>query len=212
MLHGQAKGAAMQKILLYYAHPGQHFSQANAAMFKAAQDFEGITRVDLYRDYPRFDIDPDREQQRLLDHDIILFQFPMFWYSTPSILKEWQDIVLEHGFAYGSGGTRLAGKRMMLAITAAGPQDAYSPEGHQRHALRSFLRPLEQTAVLCGMAFLPPYVLYGALKAQDTGQISAHVAGYLRLLRALRDGRFDGYPTGSLEVLTHETLPVWQEV
>jgi putative NADPH-quinone reductase len=60
----------------------------------------------------------------------------MFWYSTPSILKEWQDIVLEHGFAYGADGVALNGKRMLLAITAAGTEDAYSPGGFQHYPIR----------------------------------------------------------------------------
>ena len=201
----------MPKVILYYAHPGQRFSNVNKAMWDAAQTLDDITRVDLYAEYPRFDINTDREQQRLLEHDIILFQFPLFWYSTPSIVKEWQDLVLEHGFAYGSGGTRLAGKRLMLALTAAGPQDAYTPEGYQHHHLRTFLRPLEQTASLCKMHFLPPYVLYGALKAPREDRVAPHVAGYARLLAGLRDGRFDDYQADQHEVLTHATLPLWQE-
>ncbi|MCG6902486.1 MAG: NAD(P)H-dependent oxidoreductase [Rhodobacter sp.] len=201
----------MAKVILYYAHPGQHFSQVNAAMFAASATVEGITRVDLYAEYPRFDIDPDREQQRLREHDVILFQFPLFWYSTPSILKEWQDLVLEYGFAYGTGGTALAGKRMMLAITAAGPRDAYTPEGYQRHDMRTFLRPLEQTAGLCKMQFLLPYVLYGSLKAPGAGQVAPHVAGYLRLLAALRDGRGEAFQGAADRVLTHDTLPATQE-
>lgn len=86
-------------------------------MARAAARIGGITFVDLYADYPRFDIDINIEQQRLLDHDVILFQFPVFWYSTPSILKDWQDLVLEHGFAYGNNGDKLSGKHMLLAAT-----------------------------------------------------------------------------------------------
>ena len=159
----------MANVILYYAHPGHQFSHVNAQMFAAAQKVDGITIVDLYAEYPRFNIDPDREQQRLLDHDVILFQFPFFWYSTPAILKEWQDIVLEHGFAYGTGGDKLAGKTLGLAISAAGPEDAYQPNGYQHHKMRDFLRPLEQTATLCQMGFLPPFVLYGSLKAPKLG-------------------------------------------
>ena len=202
----------MAKVLLYYAHPGQQQSQVNARMFAAAHGVEGISCVDLYADYPRFDIDPDREQQRLLDHDVIVFQFPLFWYSTPAILKEWQDIVLEHGFAYGSGGDKLTGKRMMLAISAAGPQDAYSPKGYQHHALRTFLRPLEQTARLCNMEFLAPYALYGSLKATAAGEVDPHVAGYMTLLTALRDDRFTVVASGDMDVLTYQTLPAPQGV
>jgi len=200
----------MAKVLIYYAHPGQHQSQVNAQMFEAAQGIAGLTCVDLYRDYPRFGVDPDKEQLRLLEHDVIVFQFPLFWYSTPSLLKEWQDIVLEHGFAYGSGGDRLAGKRMQLAVTAAGPEDAYASDGYQHHHLRDFLRPLEQTATLCQMAFLTPYALYGALKAPKLDQVAPHVAGYVSLLEALRDGRAVAEHSGDLDVLTYQTLDAKQ--
>ena len=76
----------MANLLVYYAHPGHKYSHANRALWRSAQAVTGITRVDLYAEYPRFDIDVDREQQRLLDHDVVLFQFPMFWYSTPSLI------------------------------------------------------------------------------------------------------------------------------
>ncbi len=198
----------MARLLVYYAHPGHKHSHVNRHMAEAAAGVEGITFVDLYREYPRFDIDVDREQQRLLDHDVIVFQFPVFWYSTPSILKEWQDLVLEHGFAYGAGGDKLTGKRLMLAITAAGPADAYSTGGYQNFPLREFLRPFEQTARLCNMSFVPPYVLYGALKAPSDGAVEPHVDGYRRLLESIRDGRFDWDAAGLQETTSVETLSI----
>ncbi|SLN17527.1 General stress protein 14 [Pseudoruegeria aquimaris] len=196
----------MARLLLYYAHPGHRHSRANRAMWEAAQQVTGISRVDLYATYPRFDIDIEAEQARLLEHDVILFQFPLFWYSTPSLVKEWIDLVLEHGFAYGAGGTQLEGKAMMLAVTAAGPESAYRPEGYQHHDLRTFLTPLEQTARLSKMHFLPPYVLYGALKAAAADALSPHAEGYRALLEALRDDRFDMATAGAGGVFTHETL------
>lgn len=72
----------MAKLLVYYAHPRHRHSKANRAMLAQAKNVSDITLVDLYSEYPRFEIDPDREQARLLEHDIILFQFPLFWYST----------------------------------------------------------------------------------------------------------------------------------
>jgi putative NADPH-quinone reductase len=198
----------MARLIVYYAHPGHKYSQANRALWRRARSVTGIMRVDLYAEYPRFDIDIDREQERLLDHDIILFQFPMFWYSTPSLIKEWQDLVLEHGFAYGKGGTALKGKTMMLAVTAAGPQEAYTRLGYQRYAIRTFLTPLEQTARLCDMTFLAPYVLYSSLKAPADGQIDSHVNGYGRLLAALRDDRYDFAAVADADVVHHDTLPI----
>ena len=201
----------MAKLLVYYAHPGHKHSQANKAMVAEAQKVDGITFVDLYAEYPRFEIDIDREQQRLLDHDVILFQFPMFWYSTPSLIKEWQDLVLEHGFAYGAGGDKLAGKCMMLAVTAAGPQDAYAQQGYQKYPIRTFLTPLEQTARLCHMEFSAPYVLYGSLRASREGLLEPHVRGYRKLLKAVRDNRYDLEAAVHGEVVSCDDLPLLAE-
>lgn len=202
----------LAQVIVYYAHPGQRFSRANKAMADAARRIDGITFVDLYADYPRHDIDVDREQARLLDHDVILFQFPLYWYSTPSLIKEWEDLVLEHGFAYGSGGDKLAGKTLMLALTAAGPTDAYTPEGYQHYPLRTFLTPLEQTARLCQMRFATPYVLHAALQAEEAGEITRHAEGYVQLLTAIRDGHYDFEARSNREIVTHADLPLLQDV
>lgn len=201
----------MPKVLLYYAHPGHRFSQVNTALWDAAQGVEGITSVDLYATYPRFNIDIDHEQERLVEHDVILFQYPLFWYATPSLVKEYLDLVLEHGFAYGSEGTKLAGKAMGIAISAAGPEDAYTTEGYQHYPLRTFTTPMEQTARLCKMTFIAPYVMYGALKAPSEGRLDGHVAGYVRLLELLRDGRLDLNAAGLADTLNADTLPMIAE-
>ncbi len=198
----------MANLLVYYAHPGHRHSHANRAMVEKAREVEDITFVDLYGEYPRFDIDVDREQQRLLDHDVILFQFPMFWYSTPSLIKEWQDLVLEHGFAYGAGGDKLTGKCMMLAVSAAGDHEAYTEQGYQHYPIRTFLTPLERTARLCHMEFAAPYVLYGALRAPDDGRLDAHVKGYQKLLEAIRDDRYDFEAAVQGEVVDCKHLPL----
>ena len=198
----------MANLLIYYAHPGQQFSRTNIAMAKLAGEIDGITFVDLYAEYPRHDIDVQREQQRLLDHDVILFQFPLFWYSTPSLIKEWQDLVLQHGFAYGHEGDKLAGKTMMLAVTAGGPEEAYTMKGYQHYPLRTFLTPLEQTARLCKMRFATPYALYGALSADADGEIKEHTVGYGQLLSVIRDDEFDFDKADDFDVLSYDNLPI----
>lgn len=198
----------MARLIVYYAHPAQRLSHANRAMADVARGLAAISFVDLYAEYPRFAIDVDREQQRLLDHDVIVFQFPMFWYSAPSLVKEWYDLVLEHGFAYGAGGDRLAGKAMMLAVTAAGPADAYTAQGYQRHTIRTFLTPHEQTARLCQMRFLAPYVLYGSLRAVEDGLIGPHAEGYAQLLTAFVEDRFDLDAAEQREVIDCRSLPI----
>lgn len=181
----------MKKVLVLFAHPSQHRSEVNRPLFKAAQKIEGVTAIDLYGEYPTFNIDIGKEQSRLVEHDVIIFQFPLFWYSTPAILKEWQDLVLEYGFAYGSKGTALHGKVFLCALTAGGKEDAYQTEGYNHFTIGQLLQPLEQTASLTGMRYLPPFALFGSRTATEEGRIGEHVAEYETLLQALVDDRLD---------------------
>jgi len=138
----------------------------------------------------------------LVDHDVIVFQFPVFWYSGPSLLKEWIDLVLEFGFAYGLEGTKLEDKKVMLAVTAGGAESAYSPSGYQNHTLRTFLTPFQQTATLCHMKFLTPYVLFDSLHTEDSTRIEHHAGGFVRLLEALRDDRFSVTDASARETMS----------
>ena len=126
----------------------------------------------------------------LADHDVIVMHHPFFWYSTPAILKEWQDLVLTHGWAYGSDGHALRGKAMLSAVTTGGKADAYQSDGYNEHRVRDFLIPIAQTAKLCGMTWLAPFVAHGSLGMTDE-EMAGHAHDYRRLLTALRDGGVD---------------------
>ena len=180
-----------RRILVLLAHPSIDRSEVNRPLAKAAKGLEGINLVDLYAEYPDFQIDIDREQERLLDHDVIVFQHPLYWYSTPAILKEWQDLVLEHGFAYGSEGTALHGKIFLNAISAGGSEAAYCSEGYNHFTIRELLHPLEQTALLCGMVYLAPFALFGSRTAVEERRLDAHIAEWMKVLEALRDDQLD---------------------
>ena len=180
-----------KKILLLFAHPSLERSEVNSELLLASQATADITVVDLYREYCTFQIDINREQERLLAHDVIVFMFPLYWYSTPSLLKEWQDLVLEYGFAYGPNGDALKDKLFLCALTAGGPEEAYCSMGYNQYSLRELLRPLEQTANLCGMHFLAPYALYGARTAVEEDRVHCHVNDWVRVLQALREERID---------------------
>jgi len=146
---------------------------------------------DLYDAYPTLYIDVKREQRLLLDHDVIVFQHPFYWYSTPAILKEWQDLVLEHGWAYGHSGTQLRGKITFNAITTGGPESAYRTGGYNRFTIRELLAPWDQTAHLCGMRFLAPFTVHAALRVVGEDDVAQPRAAYRQLIEALRDERLD---------------------
>jgi glutathione-regulated potassium-efflux system ancillary protein KefG len=178
-------------ILIQFAHPVFRKSRINRSLLDAVRDLDHVTINDLYEEYPDFDIDVRREQKLLLEHDVIVFQHPLFWYSTPAILKQWEDLVLEYGFAYGNGGTQLVGKSFLTATTAGGPETAYNREGYNYFRIRELLTPIEQTARLCGMIYLPPFVVFGTLEISTKQAAQEHAQRYRQLIVALRDGHFD---------------------
>ncbi|WP_394152222.1 NAD(P)H-dependent oxidoreductase [Vibrio maritimus] len=191
------------KVLVLYAHPSQRRSEVNAPMFRDAASIKGVTAVDLYYEYPTYNINIDQEQQRLIDHDVIIFQFPLYWYSTPSILKEWQDLVLEYGFAYGQDGTALHGKTFLCAISAGGKAEAYQTDGYNHFTIRELLQPLEQTATLTGMTYLPPFCLFGSRTAQEEHRIPEHRERWRELLSLLAGGDFDIERAKPMDKLNH---------
>lgn len=176
------------RVLVLFTHPAIQKSRLNRRLFAAARQVEGVTAHDLYEAYPDYQIDVRGEQERLLRHDVIVFQHPFYWYSGPALLKEWQDLVLEYGFAYGRGGDRLRGKWLVSAITTGGREEAYRREGHNHYTVRELLAPFDQTARLCGMEYLPPFVVHGSIRLPDT-EIDSAAADYAQVLAGLRDGR-----------------------
>lgn len=177
-----------QAVLVLFAHPAIRRSRVNRRLVEAARGVDGVVVNDLYQHYPDFDIDVTREQGLLLDHEVLVLQYPFYWYSTPAILKEWQDLVLEHGWAYGHDGHALEGKALLNVVSTGGPEEAYSQDGANRFTMRQLLAPIEQTARLCGMEYLPPFVVHGTHALTREG-IDREAADYRRLLEGLRDGR-----------------------
>jgi glutathione-regulated potassium-efflux system ancillary protein KefG len=182
----------MRRILVLFAHPALEKSRVNRRLI-AGSDSSGVTFNDLYEHYPDFDVDVEREQELLVSHDVVVFHHPLYWYSVPALLKQWIDLVLEHGWAYGSGGEALRGKWLVNAITAGGGQATYTPEGLNRRTLRQMLAPIEQTAWLCWMKFLPPYVIHGA-HTLERGDIEQHASDYQLFIRMLLDPTVDLEP------------------
>lgn len=180
----------MPRVLILFAHPALERSRLHRRFLAEVPRGRDVTLHDLYEAYPAFDVDVGREQALLLAHDVIVFQHPFYWYSTPPLLKQWEDLVLEHGWAYGSRGTALQGKRLLNVVTLGGGAAAYTRQGHNRFTVRELLAPIEQTARLCRMTYLPPYAVFGTHRMQ-AGEIAHAARRYGALLAALRDDALD---------------------
>ncbi len=176
-----------RSILLTFAHPAYHKSKANRALLEAVQTLDHVTVNDLYEAYPDFMIDVPREQELLVNHEVLVFQHPFYWYSTPAHLKEWFDLVLTHGFAYGQDGMALSGKIWQSAITVGGGAEAYVSSGVNSFSVPELLRPLQATAGLCRCVWQEPFVVYGCHTITEP-ELTAASESYRARLIALRDG------------------------
>jgi glutathione-regulated potassium-efflux system ancillary protein KefG len=175
------------RILVLLAHPAFHRSRANRALVEAVRELEGVTVHDLYEAYPDLMIDVPREQERLEGCELVVVQHPFYWYSAPALVKEWLDLVLTHGWAYGENGTALAGKTWLSAITSGGREESYRAGGDNRFSVEEFLRPFEATAHLCGMRWAAPFVLH-ASHLTGPASLSDAAARYRERILALARG------------------------
>ena len=191
------------KVLVLFAHPAIRKSRVHRRLVEAVRPVDGVTFNDLYEEYPDLNIDVAREQDLLAENDVVVLQHPFYWYSTPAILKEWQDLVLEHGWAYGQGGNALQGKTLLNAVSTGGTEEAYCERGSNRFSMRQLLAPIEQTALLCRMEYLPPFVVHGTHGLSEI-EIGSHADDYLLLVEGLRDGRVELAQTAALSRLNSD--------
>lgn len=114
------------KTLILSGHPDLSTSVANKVILdeleKALPDAE-IRKLDQL--YPTAAIDVEAEQRALLEADLIVWQFPFWWYSLPWLMKKWLDEVFLHGFSHGSK-AKLGGKKLLVSFTTGAPAEAYT--------------------------------------------------------------------------------------
>ncbi|MBM9503143.1 NAD(P)H-dependent oxidoreductase [Actinacidiphila acididurans] len=136
------------------------------------------------------------EQAKLDRADLLVLQFPLWWYGLPAILKGWFDRIFVRGYAYGLpdpdrpgrslryGTGKLAGKRALAVVTAGGPAESYQPRGIDG-SLEDLLFPLlHGTLFYCGIDVLPSFVIHGANRLSDAGYRAAAAELRTRLHRA----------------------------
>ncbi|MDE5833276.1 MAG: NAD(P)H-dependent oxidoreductase [Desulfovibrio sp.] len=152
----------MSKTLVISGHPDYKSSVANRAILDDLHRLLPAAEI-VYLDalYPDFRIDVRREQERLPDADVLVFEFPFWWYGSPSLMHRYVEDVFTHGFAYGSQGHALAGKKFILSFTTGAPEAAYSPTGAQGYAIEAFLPSFLAMAKLTKLDYAGFVASYG---------------------------------------------------
>ncbi|WP_035058246.1 NAD(P)H-dependent oxidoreductase [Andreprevotia chitinilytica] len=176
------------KTLILLSHPYLAVSHAHTLMVDQVKEVPDVVIHHLEGLYPDGVIDVESEQAACEKAAVLVMQFPLWWHSSPPMLKHWQDEVLAAGWAYGPDGHKLAGKTLQLVVTA-GDAATYLPDNDARFATQVLLRPFEATAHLCGMRFAEPLVLEGiahphgiAENAEEEGRIIEFAARFQVLL------------------------------
>ncbi len=147
----------MSKVVIISGHPNLPTSHTNTLILEQLSlqlaDIE-VRRLDEL--YPDYRVDIQAEQEALIKADIVVLQFPFYWYSVPALMKKWIDDVFSYDFAYGVKGDKLKGKDLILSFTVGGPEESYDPQGYNHFEIEQMIRPLQQTAYLAGMNYTKP--------------------------------------------------------
>lgn len=128
------------------------------------------------------------EMDKLLWCDVLIFNFPMWWFGLPSILKGWVDKVFAMGFVYGNGkgvyenGT-FKDKTALITMTTGGPEIAYN--GGKNGNMENILFPINHGMFyFAGMTVLPPFISYSPARKTEE-ELKIELNRYVNYLKDL---------------------------
>ena len=158
----------MSTLILGFHPHLQNGSRVNARLIAElkAQGEEDITIRDEYAEYPNFAVNVDHEHELLEAADSVILQFPFYWYSSPALLKEWEDRVITAGWAYG-GSYALRGKELKLVVTTGSGAAKYQKDGEYGRTMDDLLSPFEVVAYKVGMEYAKPFLVQGTATITD---------------------------------------------
>lgn len=142
----------MRNVLVVSGHPRlDGDSVANKAIVGELEKLDGyeVDRLDAL--YPGFDIDVEAEQAKLVAADVVVLQYPVFWYGMPALMQKWMEDVFSHGFSHGSSAKALVGKKLVVSMTVGAPEEAYGEDAAVQ--IEDLLKPAKGACALTGMEF-----------------------------------------------------------
>lgn len=148
------------KTLVIVSHPDLMNSASQQYFLSSLKGQYEVTVHHLESRYPDGKIDVAYEQNLLRQNDRIIFQFPFYWYSSPPLLKHWQDVVLEAGFAHGKRGKALHGKEFGLVLMVGVPEREYQAGGSELFSINELTKPFQAMAHKTGMKYLRPLTIF----------------------------------------------------
>ena len=159
----------MPNVLIVSGHPRTgDDSVANKTILEELAVLLPDAEIDhLDELYPNYTFDVEAEQAKLAAADVIVLQYPLWWYGWPALLQKWMEDVFVRGFSHGSRGTALHGKKLVVSVTTGAPQAYYAADSVDFNDL---LTPAKATCALTGMEFAGSLPLYGVSYANRTDE------------------------------------------
>ena len=148
----------MKKILLLSCHPDIQNSLGNKTLLNAVKDIEGVTAMDVYKE----EFNVERYRKAFNEADVLLFQFPLYWGSAPSMLKKWSDEIFIQLIENMAG----KGKKIMVAVTCGASKSEFSATGYNLFPIEALVAPYHLQANFSGMGWLPPFAIYDMENAE----------------------------------------------
>ena len=174
------------KTLVILVHPDMENSRINKSWKEELEKYpDKITIHELYKKYPDWNIDIKKEQELILKHDNIIFEFPLYWYSSPPILKKWLDDVLSFNWAYGNE-YRLKGKNIGFAVSVGGPETEYSKTGSVKFSMNEILIPFEATVEYIKANLISHYILFDATESLSKEKLLESTKNYVKHIFSIK--------------------------
>ncbi|MCJ8155346.1 NAD(P)H-dependent oxidoreductase [Chryseobacterium sp. SSA4.19] len=175
------------KTLIIVIHPTMETSVINKRWVEVLNQFpDKYTVHELYKTYPDGKFDVVKEQKLIESYDKIIFQFPLYWFSSPPLLKKWFDEVLLYGWAFGSrSGYKMKEKKIALAISAGLDEKDFSATSKYKYSLKELLRPFELTFEYVKADYCEPFVYYGLEQNPSAAYVEESIPLYLDYIEKL---------------------------
>lgn len=177
------------KTLIIVDHPSYDQSVVNRRWLDEVRKYPDEFLVhNLQSSYPRSSIDSALEHSIIDNNGTIVFQFPLYWFNSPPMLKSWMDTVLTLGWAY-AGGKHLTGRKIALAVTCGAVAENYTHEGKMGYTLEELLNSYICAIRHCHAEYAGLYAFYGAAPVKgelDITEVAQSARGYVEFLRSIK--------------------------
>lgn len=172
------------KRLIIVCHPDINKSVVNKRWVEELEKYPNdFTIHNIYSSYPDKEIDVEKEQKLLEAYDTIIFQYPLFWFNCPPLLKQWLDDVYTYGWAYGSKGKKMEGKKIALAISAGIREEEFQVDGTYKVTIDQLILPFKTSALYTGSDFRGHFVLYDSHNAPQSDVLEKKTQEYINFAK-----------------------------